>query len=322
MKDGILPSMEQTLSRRELLTRGGLTAAAGLAFVGLGCSNPNTKPLSQAQREATMVALGTPASISTPKSTEIAYSSDAIVVENRRLVENTAAAIQIDPLSPQKEATLWAVQSLMPHQQEINNIDQARLDEAQKKVQTIFTLMQNSENPHLKSAGRRLFTLVTNNKLRLVPQVPERATPKVPLQATSTIDASNTNVWEMPINAHLVLSDMDPVELAIQAAHEAEHINNINKYFDSLPSTLTASEKLLQLSQSYAANNKQEEIAEEGRAYAEQARTYLWSVRLGYVPRPRQDEVAAEFIRTGQNPSNPQWLGYIYNLGFKDLRRT
>ncbi len=176
-------------------------------------------------------------------------------------------------------------------------------------------LMSQSENPHFKSAIEYLTLLKNRGKLEF------KNRPKIgadPSQSGSlAIDAAFENneiKYFFLISEDFVLNNSSSLTLAGSISHETRHLRQIEEHLETLPFTMSESQKfdLLQ------ANFSTQGLNQEADAYAAEAQSYIVEAGLlGHLfdeAITGKDERAANFILSGSDPNGFKWREYIRDI--------
>lgn len=186
------------------------------------------------------------------------------------------------------------------------------LQESQKRINLLFSLMRRSKNPYMKDAVEYLFSLKDSGDLAfgLRSNAPAEVEEKSPVGAGLEI---NGNRILLTINASptAFLGRLSPVDLALFYTHEKEHIKIMHEHDLSLSLlSFTAEQRrseLLKRSRDYESF-----IQEEAIAYGKHAQAFIYQAGLlGVYPKTRLAEMAARFVQYGQDPANLNWINYI-----------
>lgn len=192
-------------------------------------------------------------------------------------------------------------------------INETTLQEATNRVQSTISLMEQSESPYFSTAANYILPLLSSGvaNIAVYDQIGKTGSAMVTGAYLISKDNSLQIHWHIKISANEVLNNSSGPTLALQLAHEIEHVRNMIEFQNSLPHNLSPQERLQKEYERY--NNPQEYLNEEARGYRVQAQAYIVAYGLGFRGGRglSHETYAAEFIRGGNDPDSAYWKNFI-----------
>ena len=199
------------------------------------------------------------------------------------------------------------------HSMEKKPINETTLQEATNRVQSTISLMEQSENPYFSTAANYILPLLSSKtaSIDVYDQIEKNGSAMTTGAYLISKDKNPQIHWHIKISANEVLNNSSGPTLALQLAHEIEHVKNMIEFQNSLPHDLSPQERLQKEYERY--DNPQEHLREEARGYGVQAKAYIAAHGLGFRGGRglSHETYAAEFIRGGSNPDSPYWINFI-----------
>lgn len=232
-------------------------------------------------------------------------------------IQNGAAQIivQEKPLEPNtQEIETWKKRAFQPISENLS--EEKTKEEAKKRVQQTIELMGMSLNPYFKTAHNLLKQLEKQDRLRVIY---ERSLDHVQKDGFMLAEAQENNgklYNVLGVSSSLVNRANFPMIIALFLTHEIRHIANFNEFENKLKQNnpyISPQEILAQDKKRISDKGK---VLEEARAYAEEARAYIYQYGLGEKSGNKTffEKFAARFVEYGQKEDDPRWLQYISGI--------
>ncbi len=228
---------------------------------------------------------------------------------NQLIIEQEINRLGIKP--SEREQQLWITKGYARSPEKLP-INESTIKEAQIRVATTLTLMQQSENPYFKDAA-----LFFKSHL-LSKEVSHSLYPKSKVSKDGTLSMSTlTKIKDDKLEVHIaiaieeVLNESDSVTLASQLTHEIEHVRNTLFYLESFPS-LSPDEKVEKERQ--RRQDPIQHVEEEARGYGKGIQAYIYEAGLlGYITSGGSDEEkrTIAFIKSGSDVNSVEWKKYV-----------
>ncbi|GEM_PF-4049754 len=293
--DALEDLLQAPVTRRQAL--GALSSAITLSLVA--CRG--TEPAPSSPRRPTPAQPGLPAPTEQLKPQ---------ISENEKTIQQEAIRLGLSP--DHQERILWENFRYQydPNYQQKFPGEIERKQEAEKRIDSVLTLMYNSKNKYLKQAATDFNAFQQQLKATYIVQ-PDRQL----FERQNSLMEVGADIANNKVMAYVVLSSNDvletrsDVQLAILLSHEIEHLRNVIAYHDSLDASYTPQEKLEKIRETR--RDRAKFIAEEARGYGEQALAYINHYGLGFILRGSTEErIAAAFIRAGGKKDSKEWLAF------------
>lgn len=287
-----------------------VAGALAAGFIGLSACNP--------QHESTNTPLSpTP----TAKNAE---AVERFPMTDQQIVAQEASRWGVSLSS--NEAKMWQTEGYnkLAYKRPIN---EKAVKQATERVPKVLELMERSENPYLSQSATFLFNLYALGQLTfsLETEPIKASRAKNTGLATVAVLEDGKLHYLIMIDAEEMINNSNSTLLALQLAHESEHIKNSINIIQSLPSSLTPEEIIRK--EIERNENIDEFILEESMAWAWESWAYIYQYGLGFrgIVRTNIHQHAAAFIQNGNgNPATPEWQRYVAQeiLGIKNWQQS
>lgn len=226
--------------------------------------------------------------------------------QSRTTEETIQREIQRLGIKPSKnEVELWRRYGFSRPRTPLTE-NNAGLNEAAGRLENVVRVMSNSENPHFREAINILGPLLISGEAELGLR---HGAPDIKVMQAKADIKQDRLIWviEVPLET---INRLDSIQIAISLAHEVEHLRNMISY-DNAMRNLPAQSRLL--AQAQRAQDLDNFIREEMRAYARQAQAYIYQAGLmGVRDRGSSDEeLAVAWIRSGKQVDSATWREYL-----------
>lgn len=269
-----------------------------------------------------MLAFGACKSVDSGKQPDMTPPSPAITktftpeitpVEKQtydQIIVNEVSRLEIK-LSDE-ERLLWKIFGYNRSSEKVA-INETTLQEAKKRIETVYMLMHQSENPYFRNAVNLMDSLFASGNLdiSMSENVSSDIVTAKPAMGIAIRTKEGKINYLLAITPNEVLNNSSAVTLAIQLVHEAKHIEDSVTFQNSLPQSMPLTEKIsrdnerLEDSISY--------LQEEAQGFGAQALAYIYERGLGYTGAIglSHEKMAVKFIKFGSDVNNPLWQKYL-----------
>lgn len=278
----------QTKKRNRFILTGAATALGAAAIVG-------GLLFARAQDQSPPHTPTPPTRPLTPENT---------TVNNEQRVRQEVIRLGIQENSKEKE--LWEKKGYNPLPP--SEITTQSIVLAEERIIQTLAIMEESENPHFKSAVEFYKTQVKLGKVSI------KAYRRVYSNLAESLIVIGPEIREGELHYHFAVSadaflhDMSTLTAAITVSHEIEHLKNFLEAEKNLGS-MNVEQKLEKLKPSLWSLDTN--VEEEARAYGAETKAYIHHYGLTRFKDDGALTKAAIFIQSDNNPSHIQWRTHI-----------
>lgn len=210
------------------------------------------------------------------------------------------------------EQSLWA-KIVFPPLRNVNFQDKGFQNEVAVRLIETLNVMERSENPYFKEAIAILKPLRAQDRLTIGVST---TTPEEASARTYQVIKEGELRLVLEYSISTALGKKYGIDIALKITHEAQHVKDMVSWDNP---SLSLQERFDL--QSKRREDPREFLRGEARAYAIQARAFIWQVGLMNITPSLPDtntDLAANFLRNGGKEDSPGWLQYIRQNWIKE----